>query len=43
MRDPDWGVRDLEKVVEEALACGLIMLKKVNMPANNLSVIYAKN
>jgi Protein of unknown function (DUF938) len=43
MRDPDWGVRDLEKVAEEALACGLTMLEKVKMPADNLSVIYAKN
>ena len=43
MRDPDWGVRDLEKVVEEATACGLSMLEKVEMPANNLSIIYTKN
>lgn len=43
MRDPDWGVRDLERVVEEAEACGMILNEKIEMPANNLSVIYVKD
>lgn len=42
MRDPGWGVRDLENVVEEAETCGLILKEKIEMPANNLSVIYVK-
>lgn len=41
-RNPEWGVRDLEAVVEEAEACGLVLYDKVEMPANNLSVIYVK-
>jgi hypothetical protein len=42
MRNPDWGVRDLEMVIEEATACGLTMMENIEMPANNLSVIYTK-
>ena len=41
-RDPSWGVRDLEKVVESAEANGLKLKEKIDMPANNLSVIFIK-
>ena len=41
-RNPDWGVRDLEAVIKEAKACGLEIYDKIEMPANNLSVIYVK-
>lgn len=42
MRDPGWGVRDLESVVEVADASGLACTETIEMPANNLSVIYVK-
>lgn len=39
-RDPAWGVRDLEAVVEAAQAAGLDHLDTVAMPANNLTVVW---
>jgi len=42
-RDSAWGLRDLEQVVELAENCGELKFeKKIEMPANNLSVIYRK-
>eukprot|EP00586_Coscinodiscus_wailesii_P007416 CAMPEP_0172491624 /NCGR_PEP_ID=MMETSP1066-20121228/22510_1 /TAXON_ID=671091 /ORGANISM="Coscinodiscus wailesii, Strain CCMP2513" /LENGTH=225 /DNA_ID=CAMNT_0013260779 /DNA_START=151 /DNA_END=828 /DNA_ORIENTATION=- len=41
-RNPSWGVRDLEEVMKVAERCGLRFEKKVEMPANNLSVVYRK-
>jgi cyclopropane fatty-acyl-phospholipid synthase-like methyltransferase len=41
-RNPEWGVRDLEQVVAAANANGLALREAVEMPANNLSVIFAK-
>jgi SAM-dependent methyltransferase len=41
-RDPEWGVRDLEEVVELAEANGLRLVERIAMPANNLSVIFRK-
>ena len=41
-RDASWGVRDLEDVVAEAARHGLKLIKTMEMPANNLSVIYQK-
>lgn len=41
-RDPDWGLRDLEKVVGEAESRGFGLEAVVPMPANNLSVILRK-
>ena len=38
-RNPAWGVRDLETVVEEAAARGFTLEDVVEMPANNLTVI----
>lgn len=35
-----WGVRDLEAVTDLARARGLVLEEVVEMPANNLSVIY---
>jgi len=40
--DPDWGVRDLEAVVEIARAAGFGLEEVVEMPANNLSVVMRK-
>ena len=39
-RDPSWGLRDLDDVTEAAAGAGLILEKTVEMPANNLSVIF---
>lgn len=37
---PEWGVRDLDDVAREALARGLDLVDVLEMPANNLSVIF---
>lgn len=41
-RDPDWGLRELEEVAAEAGKNGLAVDRIVEMPANNLSVIFRK-
>jgi Protein of unknown function (DUF938) len=41
-RNPEWGVRDLETVVQAALEQDLVLVQKVEMPANNLSLIFQK-
>ena len=38
-RDPAWGLRDLETVIEAAAARGFTLEDVVGMPANNLSVV----
>lgn len=39
-QDPRWGVRDLEQVIAEAEGQGFEHLDTVEMPANNLSVVF---
>jgi SAM-dependent methyltransferase len=41
-RDPQWGVRDLETVVEAASGHGMDLSEVVEMPANNLSVVLLR-
>ncbi len=42
-RDPRWGVRDLERdVAPRAAAAGFDLVTSIEMPANNLSVIFAR-
>jgi hypothetical protein len=41
-RNPEWGLRNLEDVVEEAGRHGLTLKSLVPMPANNLSVVLRK-
>jgi len=41
-RNPEWGIRDLDDVTALAREHGLKLIKTVNMPANNLSVIFEK-
>nr|WP_298682544.1 DUF938 domain-containing protein [uncultured Dongia sp.] len=41
-QNPAWGVRDLEKVVDLALAHGFSNPQVVEMPANNLSVVFRR-
>jgi len=40
--DPSWGVRDLVDVITEAAQYDLALREVVDMPANNLSVVFAK-
>lgn len=39
-RDPDWGLRDLSAVIALAAEHGLHIEQVIEMPANNLSVIF---
>jgi len=41
-RNSSWGLRDLEEVEKEAELNGLKLIQKVEMPANNLSIIFHK-
>ncbi|MEX2454054.1 MAG: DUF938 domain-containing protein [Rhodospirillaceae bacterium] len=41
-RNETWGVRDLEAVVAEARTHGLVPVETVEMPANNLSVVFRR-
>lgn len=42
-RDPSWGVRDLDlELVPIAEKAGLLLEKVIDMPANNLSVIFRR-
>ncbi len=41
-RDPSWGVRDLADVTREAENNRLAFVELVEMPANNLSVVFAR-
>jgi SAM-dependent methyltransferase len=40
LRNPEWGVRDLESIAEVAANYGLVFEDAIEMPANNLSVIF---
>ena len=41
-RNPAWGVRDIEAVMELAERSGLAFVERVAMPANNLSLWFEK-
>lgn len=41
-RDPGWGVQDLDAVAAEAARHGLSLVRRVAMPANNLSLIFGR-
>ncbi|HEY7457905.1 MAG TPA: DUF938 domain-containing protein [Xanthobacteraceae bacterium] len=41
-RDPAWGVRDMEAVIEVAAKNGFVFAEAVPMPANNFSVVFKK-
>lgn len=40
--DPTFGVRDIDQVSAEACANGLILERRFQMPANNLTVVYRR-
>lgn len=42
-RDPRFGVRDIEAVEKAACAHGLTLEEIVDMPANNLSLVFRRN
>lgn len=41
-RDPAWGVRDLETVAALAASCGFVPPTVIEMPANNLTVMFGR-
>ncbi len=41
-RDPAWGLRDTRDVLEEAAARGFVLDRLVEMPANNLSLVFRR-
>jgi len=41
-RNPDWGVRDLDAVVAVFDRAGFDLERRVDMPANNLSLVFTK-
>lgn len=41
-RDARWGVRDLERVVEEAAAAGLALRETNELPANNKLLVFER-
>jgi SAM-dependent methyltransferase len=41
-RNPAWGLRDLDEVTALAAAHGLDLVDRIAMPANNLSLIFAR-
>jgi cyclopropane fatty-acyl-phospholipid synthase-like methyltransferase len=42
-RDPAWGIRRLEDVANLAGQSGLILTSVIEMPANNLSVVFRRH
>ncbi len=41
-RNPAWGLRQLDDVIAEALACNLQLRERINMPANNLLLVFCQ-
>jgi SAM-dependent methyltransferase len=41
-RNPQWGVRELGDIRDTAGRCGFVFEEKVEMPANNLSVVLRR-
>ena len=41
-RDPQWGVRDLDEVETAAREVGLALDRVIEMPVNNLSVVFSQ-
>ncbi len=42
-RNPQWGVRDVTDIEREAARQGLTLHEIVDMPANNLSLVFRRN
>ena len=41
-RDPEWGVRDIGDVEGQAASVGLALIETVQMPANNLILVFGR-
>jgi SAM-dependent methyltransferase len=41
-RNPEWGVRDVEALEELAAGVGLALVETIEMPANNLTLTFAR-
>lgn len=41
-RNPAWGLRLLDDVIDEAKRRGLVCIDVIDMPANNLTVVYRR-
>jgi len=41
-KNTEWGLRNLEDVIEAAKNAGLAFERKIEMPANNLSILFCK-
>lgn len=41
-RDPTWGIRQLDDVVDEAQQAGMRLLARHSMPANNLMLVWGR-
>lgn len=39
-RNPHWGIRDVEAVIEQAQALDWVLSSQTDMPANNLSLLF---
>lgn len=42
-RNPSWGVRDIADIERVGAACGLRLREIIEMPANNLSVVFSSD
>lgn len=42
-RDPSWGIRDLAEITDAAATHGLRLDEVVEMPANNLTVVFRRH
>jgi SAM-dependent methyltransferase len=42
LRNPEWGVRDLEEVADLASTHGLELVERISMPANNLGLMFRR-
>lgn len=41
-RNPDWGLRQLDDVERVARLAGLLLIETINMPANNLMLVFGR-
>jgi Protein of unknown function (DUF938) len=41
-RDARWGLRTTAAVQDAAAACGLVLARRVAMPANNLMLVFRR-
>ena len=42
-RNPEWGLRDVDRVTALAASCGLDFVERVAMPSNNLSLVFRRS